>query len=206
MPMLILQNSRPLQPDYHLIFKGNMKMKNLKKLFFTGIFILTALAFNSCNPFDELYLTLAMDTEFITTAPISNVFLTSSICLSQFDDYNDNSDKLKVIKYISAAYFTLSSSNGLTGNLRLKLYQGNTNTLLFEFTDSNFNADLYLTKPMKINLTQQDVNNINSYLTNPKVDKCFRAELEVLNANDNDGPPFQLNGKVEFLTELQIEP
>ena len=73
-------------------------------------------------------------------------------------------------------------------------------------TDSNFNADLYLTKPLKINLTQQEVNNINSYLTNPKVDKCFRAELVVLNANDNNGPPFQLNGKVEFLTELQIEP
>lgn len=181
-------------------------MKKLNKLFFISVIIVTSFAFNSCDPFDELYLTLAMDTRFETIAPVSNVFLTSSICLSDFDDYEDNNDKLKVIKYISAAYFTLSSSNGLNGNMRLKLYQGNTNTLLFEFTDSNFNADLYLTKPMKINLTQQEVNNINTYLTNPKVDKCFRAELEVLNANDNDGPPFQLNGKVEFLTELQIEP
>jgi hypothetical protein len=181
-------------------------MKNLNKLFFISILIVTSLALNGCDPFDELYLTLAMETEFITTAPLSNVFLTSSICLSEFDDYNDNSDKLKEIRYISAAYFTLSSSNGLQGDLRLKLYQGSTNTLLFDFTDSNFNADLYLTQPMKINLSQQEINNINSYLTNPQVDKCFRAELEVLNANDNDGAPFQLNGKVEFLTELHIEP
>jgi hypothetical protein len=183
-----------------------MKMKNLKKIFFISVIIVTSLTFNSCDPFDELYLTLAMETEFRTVAPVSNVSLTSSICLSEFDDYNDNSDKLKEIRYISAAYFTLSSSNGLTGDLRLKLYRGNTNTLLFDFTDSNFNADLYLTQPMKINLTQQEIDNINSYLTNPQVDKCFRAELEVLNANDNDGAPFQLNGKVEFLTELQIEP
>ena len=181
-------------------------MKNLNKLFYISILIVTTLALNSCNPFDELYLTLAMETEFRTEAPVSNVSLTSSICLSEFDDYNDNSDKLKEIRYISAAYFTLNSSNGLTGDLRLKLYQGNTNILLFEFTDSNFEADSSLSKPLKINLRQQEVNNINTYLINPKVDKCFRAELVVLNANDNDGPPFQLNGKVEFLTELQIEP
>jgi len=181
-------------------------MKNLNKLFYISILIVTTLALNSCNPFDELYLTLAMETEFRTEAPVSNVSLTNSICLSEFDDYNDNTDKLKEIRYISAVYFTLSSSNGLNGDLRLQLYQGNTNILLFEFTDSNFNADLYLTKPMKIDLSQQEIDNLNSYLTNPQVDKCFRAELEVLNANDNDGAPFQLNGKVEFLTELQIEP
>ena len=181
-------------------------MKNLNKLFYISILIVTAFMINGCNPFDELYLTLAMETRFETIAPVSNVALTNSICLSEFDDYNDNSDKLTEIRYISAAYFTLSSSNGLTGDLRLKLYQGNTNILLFDFTDATFEADLYLNKPLKINLSQQEIDNLNSYLTNPKVDKCFRAELEVLNANDNDGAPFQLNGKVEFLTELQIEP
>lgn len=181
-------------------------MKNLNKLFLISILIVTAFVINGCNPFDELYLTLAMETEFRTEAPVSTVSLTNTICLSEFDDYNDNSDKLKEIRYISAAYFTLSSSNGLNGDLRLQLYQGNTNILLFDFNDSAFNADLYLNKPLKINLTQQEIDNINSYLTNPQVDKCFRAELVVLNANDNDGSPFQLNGKLEFLTELQIEP
>ena len=181
-------------------------MKNLNNLFLISIIIVTSLAFNSCNPFDDLYLTLAMETRFETIAPVPNVSLTSSICLSEFDDYNDNNDKLKEIRYISAAYFTLNSSNGLNGDLRLKVYQGNTNILLFDFLDSNFEADSCLTKPLKINLSQQEIDNLNSYLINPKVDKCFRAELEVLNANDNDGPPFQLNGKVEFLTELQIEP
>jgi hypothetical protein len=134
------------------------------------------------------------------------VSLTSEICLSNFDDYNDNSENINEIKYITAAYFTQEPSNGLQGEFRLRLYRTDTNALLFDYTVQPFWADSSLEKPLTINLDQEEINNINEYLTNPKIDKCFRAVLDVRNASDNDGALFQLHGKVEFLTELQVEP
>ncbi len=181
-------------------------MKKLNQLFLFVIIILTSLAFNSCNVFDDVYLTLAMDTEFNTGSPVSNVTLEETICLSDFDDYNDNNDKIEEIRFISAAYLTLEPSNGLEGALQLKLYRQDTNTLLFDFTYQSFNADSLANIPLLINLSPEQINNINTYLTNPQVDKCFRALLEVSNATDNDGAPFQLHGKVELLTELKIKP
>ena len=181
-------------------------MKNLNKLFLISILTVTAFVINDCNPFDDFYLTLAMDTEFNTGSPLPTVSLTEDFCLSKFDDYNDNSEKLEEIKFISAAYITLESSNGLRGEFELQLYRTDTNTLLFDYTVQSFMADSSIHKPLLINLSKEQINNINVYLTNPKVDKCFRAVLNVNNATDNDGAPFQLHGKVEFLTELQVKP
>jgi len=179
-------------------------MKKPNPLLLGSLFV-ALLAINSCDPFDDSYSTLAMETEFKTEAPVANVSLTTDICLSNFEDYNDNSENINEIKYITAAYFTQESSNGLQGEFRLRLYRTDTNALLFDYTVQPFWADSFLEKPLTINLDQEEINNINGYLTNPKVDKCFRAVLDVNNASDNDGAPFQLHGKVEFLTELQVE-
>lgn len=180
-------------------------MKKLNTLVLGSLF-LALLIINSCDPMDDVYLTLAMETEFNTEAPVPNVSLTEDLCLSDFDDYNDNSDNINEIKYITAAYFTIDPSNGLKGELRLRLYRTDTNTLLVDYTDQSFNADSSLINPLKINLDQDEINNINAYLINPKVDKCFRVVLDITNASDNDGAPFYLHGKVEFLTELKVEP
>ena len=88
----------------------------------------------------------------------------------------------------------------------MRLYRTYTNTLLLDYTDQSFNADSSLINPLIIDLDQDEIDNINAYLINPKVDKCFRAVLDVNNASDNDGAPFYLHGKVEFLTELKVKP
>jgi hypothetical protein len=181
-------------------------MKKLYKLFLAAGFIFIQLAINGCDPFDDAYLTLALETDFNTFAPVPNVNLTQRICLSDFDDYEDNNENIKEIKYISAAYITLEPSNGLQGDFILRFYREDTNTLLFEYSKIPFVAEDWINKPLEIMLNQQQISDINSYLVNPKVDKCFRVELEVANATDNDGAPFQLHGKVEILTELQIAP
>lgn len=181
-------------------------MKQIKKLFITVIIVLTSIAINGCDPFDDIYLTLALETQFNTPTPVPNISLTQEMCLSSFDDYNDNVDNLNEIKYITAAYFTLDPSNGLQGDFRLRSYRTDNNALLFDYSFQSFNVDIFLDSVLTINLKQEEINNINEYLTNPKVDKCFRTILDVNNASDNDGAPFQLHGKVEFLTELQVEP
>lgn len=181
-------------------------MKNLNKLFFISILIVTAFVINGCNPFDDIYLSLAMETELNTIGAGSTISISSNLCLSEFDNYEDNKDNLEEIRYIASVYLTINATQGLQGNnLTLTLYQGNASTVLFRYIVPTFVAANYINNPLKITLTQQEINNINSYLTNPKVDKCFVATLEVSNVQPAT-TLYELHSKVEFLTELKIKP
>lgn len=180
-------------------------MKNTNKKFILLLSLVSIFVFNSCDPFDDFYLTLSMDTELNAIGAGSNISISSNLCLTDFDDYNDNSDKLEEIRYISSAYFTNSASTGLRGdNLTLRFYQGDGTTLLFEYVVPSFVAANYVNSPLEIKLTQQEIDKINQYLSNPKVNNCFRAELTVSNVQPSN-QPYQLNGKVEFLTELKVK-
>jgi hypothetical protein len=181
-------------------------MKNLKQLILFGLIIATSLAFNGCDPFDDVYLTLAMDTEFSTIGIGSDIFISTNMCLSDFEDYDDNRDKLEEIRYVTSAYLTINATTGLRGqNLTLTLYQANGSTVLFQYVIPTFVAATYINNPFEIVLTPQEINNINAYLTNPQDDKCFVATLTVSNVQSNS-TPYQLSSKLDFLTELKIKP
>lgn len=181
-------------------------MKKLNRILLFGFILLTSISFNSCDPFDDVFLTLAMDTEFSTVGAGSNISISSNLCLSDFDDYEDNKDNLEEIRYISSAYVTVNATQGLQGqNLTLTLYQADGNTVLFRYVIPTFVAGSYINNPLEIVLTQQEISNINAYLTNPKEDKCFVATLEVSNVTAAS-TPYDLSSKIDFLTELKIKP
>ena len=183
-------------------------MKKLKRLILLGILSVTSISFNSCNPFDDVYLTLAMDTEFQVEVLGINIDIskTESFCLSKFEDYQDNKDKIQEIRYISSLYLTIDSTKDLRGDsLTLTLYQGDGKTMLFQHVIPTFIANNYIKNPLQINLTQQEISNMNAYLKNPQDDKCFVATLEVSNVRSTVQID-QLNSKIEFLTELQVKP
>lgn len=181
-------------------------MKKTNKKFILLLSFISILVFNSCDPFDDVYLTLSMDTEFNAAGIGPNISVTNNFCLSQFDDYNNNKDNLEEIKYITSAYFTIYATQGLHGNnLTITLYQADGSTELLKFIVPTFIASDYVDKPLKINLTDQEIHNLNAYLLNPKNDKCFVAKFEVSNVQPTI-TPYQLNSKVEFLAELKVKP
>lgn len=181
-------------------------MKKLYKplLFIAALF--TVLLVNGCDPFDDVYLTLVMDTEFSTVGAGSDIFIQANRCLSDFDDYEDNKDNLEEIRYITAAYLTINSTQGLQGNnLTLTLYEGNGTTMIFRYVIPTFIAANYVNNPLKINLTQQEIDALNLYLRNPQENKCFVATLQVSNVTAS-ATPYSMQSKLEFLTELKIKP
>lgn len=181
-------------------------MKSFYKISGSIIILLIAFFTNSCNPFDDVYVKLALDSELNTLGTGSSISITSNVCLSDFDDYEDNKDNLAEIKYVSSAYFTLSSTEGLQGDfLTLRAYRSDNSSLLFEFVVPNFVAADYVNKPLQIELTQDEINNLNEYLLNPKDDKCFTVELQVSNVQPSN-VIYYLNSKVQFLTEMKIQP
>lgn len=181
-------------------------MKKFKKLFAAALFGISLLFINGCDPFDDLYVKLAMDVEFSTLGSGQNIFISSGLCLSDFEDYEDNVDELEEIRYVSSAYFTVDATSGLRAQtLKLTLYQEDGFTVLFDYTITNFVADTYKDNPLELTLTQQEIDDINAYLTNPKEDKCFVATLEAFGVQ-SDSSPYQLSSKVDILTELKLKP
>jgi hypothetical protein len=181
-------------------------MKKLNTFIITIIIALTSIIINGCDPFDDIYLTLSMDTEFYVQGFGPDINIGQDFCLSDFEDYNDNQDNLEEIRYISSAYLTFNATTGLQGDsLILTLYEADHSTVLFKFVSPMFVAAEYINNPLEIVLTQEEIDNINLYLGNPKVDKCFWATLQVSNVQ-SASQFYSLNSKVEFLTELKIKP
>lgn len=181
-------------------------MKNIYKILFPFLILISLILFNSCDPFEDFLIKLSLDTEFSTSGSGSTIFLTSDLCLSEFDDYKDNQDKIEEIRYISSAFFIYSASTGLSGNnLRLRVYQSDRTTLLFEYQIPNFVAANYMGRSLEIKLTQQEIDNINRYLLNHKVNNCFFAELQITNVQPAN-QQYQLSSKFELLTELKVKP
>ena len=88
--------------------------------------------------------------------------------MSDFEDYDDNKDNIEEIQYVSSAYITIDATSGLSADsLTITLYQEDGATILFDYTIPNFVAEDYINNPLEITLTQQQIANMNAYLTRP---------------------------------------
>jgi hypothetical protein len=134
---------------------------------------------------------------------LDTVIVTSAFCLDDFEVYNNNKENITEIKYLEAAFFISSASDSLRGeNFRLKLYQSDGITLLFEYVLPDFVAANYIGTPLKIILSQQEVDNVNRYLANHLVNNCFVIKFILEDAQPSN-KNFQLRSRVEFLAEMK---
>lgn len=181
-------------------------MKKFNKIVLSAI-ILTAILFTfSCDPFDDIYLTTSLELEFNTSGSSSQILVPAIVCLDSLEDYKENKDNLEEILYLSSAYITLNATTGLQGdNLKLTVYKEDLSTVLFQYTQLHFTANDYKAKPLELVLTEQEKNDINNYLKNPKVSKCFYATFELSNVS-SASQYYTLSSKMEFLTQLKIKP
>jgi len=181
-------------------------MKKINRLLLVLFLTLSLLTIISCDPFDDIYLTLAMDIEFSTTGGGSGIDTTETFCLSNFEDYDANKDNIEEIRYVSSAYMTIDATSGLSAQpFTITLYQEDGVTKLFDYTIQNFVAEDYKNNPLELTLTQQEIAEINAYLIDPKKDKCFVARLVASNVQPSTSQYF-LTSKVDLLTELKVKP
>ncbi|GBD88805.1 hypothetical protein BMS3Abin03_02747 [bacterium BMS3Abin03] len=131
--------------------------------------------------------------------PISE---TESFCLSDFNEINDNIDRIQEIKYVAAAYRTLESTPGLKGDILASLVAAD-GTEIFSITIPNVQVEDYIDNPFEIVLTQAQIDLFNSYLTDYQNHDCYTATLSVVNITAGDGPPYSLTGVVEIVVEIK---
>ncbi|MCX6150766.1 MAG: hypothetical protein NTX22_09600 [Ignavibacteriales bacterium] len=163
-------------------------MKKYKLLSTLALVTAAAFYFNGCilDAFDELVQNLSIERNFTVSGNTNNIPKQSeTFKLGDSQLYQDNKDKIKKLKYKAAAFcVTENNVPALQGNIILTLKTA-TGIPLFTKTLTGFKPNDYLGVQAKdLDLTQTEIDAINSYLSNSALFDTisFTAELEVQNA------------------------
>jgi hypothetical protein len=184
-------------------------MKSKTRLFVFPLLILFLILNSGCDQFEFINSNLKI-TEQIQAVGDDNIYEETFFCLTDYDGFNDNIDSIEEMEYVAAAYFTDTASVGLVGQkINASVFRDDTDELIFSVDLPTAIAADYYREPYKIALTPDEVTRMNQYLTeikaNPK-NSCFKATLYVESAQDEDGPPFFLTGRIELVVKLKIKP
>lgn len=178
-------------------------MKKLFKPLLVLFGITLIIGFFSCDELENFFINLAIKQEITTSGggPISE---SSFFCLSGFEEVNDNIDRIQEIKYVAAAYRTISATAGLTGDIIASLVSDD-GTEIFTITIPNVQIESFIDNPFEIVLTQAQIDLFNSYLADYQNKDCYTTTLSVVNITAGAGPPYTLTGVIEFVVEIKAK-
>jgi hypothetical protein len=180
-----------------------MKMKKIIKSSILLFTMLVAIALNGCDALENFLFDLPIDFE-VTTSD-SGGSGGEYYCLDDNETYNDYVDKLNSIVLVEAHIVTLSISpgdEGIQGDGELHLYEGifPGGAPLITVMDNGIKpADHFSPNGYKINLTQADIEAVNTSLANGNT--CFYADYVVNNVQGANGP-FTIVLKIDVLFQL----
>jgi len=199
-------------------------MKKYYKIIFLSLLTIIIFSNQGCDILNNFFLNLPLKQGITATGNNTTIFNSKTVHLSDYDAYADNIDNIKNIKYLAALYRTLprgenpfpppdslNLTSGLVGeDIIVKVQDGDGNTVFTRNLPSAA-ADDYLTTPYKVELTTEEIAQMNDYLANYKdpVKRellSFTGTVTMSNITAGGGPPYTLTGQVEILLELEIEP
>lgn len=181
-------------------------MKKLYTLLLSIFIVVAAITEQGCDILNNLFLDQPLkQTIIVTSGNGDDIFESKSFCLSDYDAFDDNVESIESLTYVSAAYFTVSYSDGLTGtNIVVTLTTGISDTV-WQVTIPFGQASDYVNKPYKIKLTDEQIQKFNKYLAAYENNDCYTAELKVEKVN-GDSTPYSLTGRVEIIVQMEIKP
>jgi hypothetical protein len=190
-------------------------MKKLYKplLIFCTSFIF--LGFNSCDVLEQLFLNLKATQNFHATGNGPDIFDTVEDCLTNYEAFNDNYDKIQNLKYVSAAYYTTgaipSNLGGVNISAKIEDCAGN---IILEQSLPTATASDYIDNPFEFVLTPEEIAIFNDWLAqynscNQCVSQafcsCFYAEVRVEQVTPANSAPYTLDGVVEIIIEIEAK-
>ncbi len=180
--------------------------KIIKSCSFLILFII-AVSFNSCDSFESFPINVPIAVTINTSGNNTTISESTSFCLMDFSEYQDYRDDMQSVQYVTAAFRTVSASQGLTGDIVVTLQESPSGTILFQITIPNVQPADYIQNPYVIQLGPNEVTLINLFLgsidfSNPLSDVCFTATLSVQNISGGS-TPYSLQGVVEIVFEAE---
>jgi hypothetical protein len=204
-------------------------MKKMYKNIFAILLIIILISNQGCEVQNEIlnnyFLNLPLKQGITATGSNTTIFEQGTFCLSDYDDYENYIEEIQSIKYLAALYRTLPAAvnpspppdslyltPGLVGEkINITVIDGDGN-LVFSRDLPTAAADDYVDTPYEIELTGDEIIQLNEYLAGFKDPAkreflCFTATITM---NNIPPPPVgetnTLTGQVEVLLELEILP
>jgi len=155
--------------------------------------------FLSCDEFNSFPINVPVTFEFTATGSDSD-YDSGIYCLSESEVYQDYQDKAESISYMKAQYRTISvSDNSLAGTINIQVLNNSGSTII-SFTGTNFQPSNYISNPLTITLSQNEIQAFNTYLNSlPEDQKCFRVLITVTGISGTQ----TLNGAVDVVFEVE---
>jgi hypothetical protein len=177
-------------------------MNNIFKqlLLFAGIIITVGML--SCDELENLFINAKISQE-ITGTGVDPLDTTATFCLSDFDEISDYEDDIEAITYVVAAFRTISSTPGLTGDIFVSIVSDDDGVTIFSFTILDAHIEDYIESPYELELTQAEIDLFNSYLADYATKDCYTATLSVTNITAESGPPYTLTAIIEIVLEIE---
>lgn len=166
--------------------------------------------FNGCEDLADIPLNIPFSIELPPLIDSeSSAQASTSFCLNQYEEWNDNKDKIQSVKFLSAAYWTTSSSpDDITATINVSVKDNNGITL-FADTLPNVSPSDDSINPYKIELSSDEIDVVNAYLNDLKEDPTcmtptFTAQYTVSNVSWSGSTEYTIIGKVEIVLETVV--
>ncbi|MFZ1291990.1 MAG: hypothetical protein WAR79_17970 [Melioribacteraceae bacterium] len=181
-------------------------MKNIYSKFLLLTFLVGITFSGGCDELNNLPVNVPIVVNFSTSGNNTTISESENFCLSDYEKWRDNQDKVQSATYVSAAYWTESASAGLQGDINVKLTDQFGNTL-FSVTLNNYKAADNIDKPFTLELTETQIQALDDYLnllSENGNDQCFNSSLTISDISGTS-TPYQLTGRVEIVIEAAVE-
>lgn len=188
-------------------------MKNIFRILVLSILGVSSLFVASCDELSSLDVNVPVGKEFHVQGTDNSITEQETFCLSQFEKWSENVEDIEDVKWVTASYWTLKDTLGnvtspnLKGNLKYTLKDNNGFTL-FEKNLGNISAADYIGNAYEIELTDTQIEIINTYLALfQDQDLCFTGSvtLDNITGDKNSNGKYELFCKVELVLETTVK-
>ena len=190
----------------------------MKKLYKPISIFCTCIIFiglNSCDILEKLFVNLKMSKQYTADGSGPDIFEMIDDCLTNYDVFNDNADKIKSLKYVTASYRTVESTPVDLGgtNISATLYDCNNNIIFQEFLPSA-QASAYINDPYELQPTESQIASFDAWLlkhnscttcSSSDLCSCFTGELRVEQVTPTGESFYSLTGIIEIVIQIEAE-
>ena len=179
------------------------------------IFLLSSLSFfYGCDQLENFELNIPFEINFTVSGDdAADDSETIEFCLNQYDEWNDNKDRIVGVRYLKAAYWTVDySPTTLKGTISFALYDKDDN-ILMERTLQNVSPGEYEEPtPYEFELSNEEIDNFNAYLSSIRTTEdpscqnhSFKAIGSISGLTGTTGD-YMVEGKVKLILAAEISP
>lgn len=178
--------------------------KYLIKLSLVALLLLP-FAFSGCilDAINTLTQNIPISQEFNISSSADTYSQSETIDLSNSTTYQKYSDKIQNISFLQTQFRAKSvTPSDLSANITLTL-KDNNNNILFTYPLGTIKPADYENTPFQIELTQNQIQAINSYLSTLS-NKVFVATLSITNITSS-AKPYTLNGVIDIVFQMKAK-